>query len=109
MTDHIAEQDCGRAIVYVLDSRDLSGGILTVDNLRSIWIGNCTQPTGQIVSVAHALVGGDAAKGVIDVTRRLAARSYCVSTVGLDEAKVRQYIRHQEETERRQEEFDLDD
>jgi len=34
---------------------------------------------------------------------------YCVSTVGLDEVKVRQYIRHQEETERRQEELDLDD
>ena len=34
---------------------------------------------------------------------------YRVSTVGLDEAKVRQYIRHQEEHERRQEEFDLDD
>ena len=34
---------------------------------------------------------------------------YCVSTVGLDEAKVRKYIRHQEEHDRRQEEFDLDD
>jgi putative transposase len=34
---------------------------------------------------------------------------YCASTAGLDEAKVRQYIRHQEETERRQEKLDLDD
>ena len=34
---------------------------------------------------------------------------YCVSTVGLDEAKVRHYIRHQEENDRRQEQFDLDD
>jgi len=34
---------------------------------------------------------------------------YCVSTVSLDEAKVRQSIRHQEETERRQETLDLDD
>ena len=34
---------------------------------------------------------------------------YCVSTVGLDEAKVRHYIRHQEEQDRRQEEFDLTD
>jgi putative transposase len=34
---------------------------------------------------------------------------YCVSTVGLDEVKVRQYIRHQEEKDRRQDEFDLDD
>jgi len=29
--------------------------------------------------------------------------------VGLDEAKVRQYIRHQEESDRRQEEFELED
>ncbi|MCP3885680.1 MAG: hypothetical protein GY700_09430 [Propionibacteriaceae bacterium] len=34
---------------------------------------------------------------------------YCVSTVGLDEAEVRQYIRHREEHDRQQEEFDLDD
>ena len=34
---------------------------------------------------------------------------YCVSIVGLDEAKVRHYIRHQEENDRRQEQFDLDD
>ncbi len=37
------------------------------------------------------------------------SKGYCVSTVGLDEAKVRHYIRHQEDAERRQEEFDLDD
>ena len=35
------------------------------------------------------------------------ARGYCVSTVGLDEAMVRQYIRNQEEEEKRQEEFKL--
>ncbi len=34
---------------------------------------------------------------------------YCVSTVGLDEAKIRQYIRDQEEKDRRQDELDLDD
>ncbi len=34
---------------------------------------------------------------------------YCASTVGLDEAKVRNDIRHQEATECRQEELDLDD
>ena len=34
---------------------------------------------------------------------------YCVSTVGLDEVKVRQFIRHQEEKDRRQDELDLDD
>ena len=36
------------------------------------------------------------------------AAGYCVSTVGLDEARVRQYIREQEELERRQGEFDFD-
>ena len=35
------------------------------------------------------------------------ARGYFVSTVGLDEHKVRQYIRHQENTESRQMEFDF--
>lgn len=34
---------------------------------------------------------------------------YCVSTIGLDEEKVRNYIRHQEENDRRQEEIDFDD
>jgi putative transposase len=36
------------------------------------------------------------------------AAGYCVSTVGLDEARVRRYIREQEELERRQGEFDSD-
>ena len=36
------------------------------------------------------------------------AAGYCVSTVGLDEARVRQYIREQEELERRQGEFDFE-
>ena len=36
------------------------------------------------------------------------APGYCVSTVGLDEARVRQYIREQEELENRQGELDLD-
>ena len=35
------------------------------------------------------------------------ARGYFVSTVGLDEHKVRQYIRHQEKNENRQMEFDF--
>ena len=34
---------------------------------------------------------------------------YCVSTVGLDEGRVRQYIRQQEEHDRRQDELPLDD
>ena len=36
------------------------------------------------------------------------ASGYCVSTVGLDEGRVRQYIREQEELENRQGELDLD-
>jgi len=32
---------------------------------------------------------------------------YCVSTVGLDEEKIRNYIRNQEEKDRRLEQFDL--
>jgi putative transposase len=35
------------------------------------------------------------------------ARGYCVSTVGLDEQQIRQYIREQEELERNQGELDL--
>ena len=36
------------------------------------------------------------------------ARGYCVSTVGLDEAKFRAYIRKQEEEEKRQEQLRLE-
>jgi putative transposase len=39
--------------------------------------------------------------------RRFWARGYFVSTVGLDEKTIRQYIREQEEEDRRQEEFDF--
>ncbi len=35
------------------------------------------------------------------------ARGYCVSTVGLDEAKIRAYIRDQEDEEKRQEQLPL--
>jgi putative transposase len=35
------------------------------------------------------------------------ARGYCVSTVGLDEQTIRQYIRNQEEEEKRQEQLPL--
>jgi putative transposase len=37
--------------------------------------------------------------------RHLWARGYCVSTVGLDEEKIRKYVKYQEQQERRQEEF----
>jgi putative transposase len=37
------------------------------------------------------------------------ARGYCVSTVGYDEAAVRQYIREQEHHDKTQAEFDFDD
>ena len=36
------------------------------------------------------------------------AAGYCVSTVGLEEARIRQYIREREELERRQGEFDFE-
>jgi putative transposase len=36
------------------------------------------------------------------------ARGYCVSTVGLDEEKVRKYIREQEKKEMQQLEFDFE-
>ena len=36
------------------------------------------------------------------------ATGYCVSTVGLDEARVRQYIREQDELDRRQGELNLE-
>ena len=36
------------------------------------------------------------------------ARGYCVSTVGLDEATVREYIRTQEEHEKKEEQMKLD-
>lgn len=39
--------------------------------------------------------------------RHFWARGYCVSTIGLDEATIREYIRNQEEEDVRQEEFDL--
>ncbi len=35
------------------------------------------------------------------------ARGYCVSTVGLDEQTIRDYIRHQEEEEKREEQLSL--
>ena len=39
--------------------------------------------------------------------RQFWARGYCVSTVGLDEATIREYVRNQEAEDRRQEELDM--
>ena len=36
------------------------------------------------------------------------ARGYCVSTVGLDEETIREYIRTQEKADQRQDEFEVD-
>ena len=36
------------------------------------------------------------------------ARGYCVSTVGLDERQIRQYIKEQEKLQKKQLEFDFD-
>ena len=40
--------------------------------------------------------------------RRFWARGYCVSTVGLDEQQIRQYIKEQEKLQKQQLEFDFD-
>ena len=69
-------------------------------------------------SVAHA-IGFLKGKSAVRIHRELLherrmtglhfwAAGYCVSTVGLDEGRVRQYIREQEELERRQGEFDFE-
>jgi len=69
-------------------------------------------------SVAHA-VGFLKGKSAVRIHRELLrerrmtglhfwAPGYCVSTVGLDEAKVRQYIREQEELENRQGELEFE-
>jgi putative transposase len=69
-------------------------------------------------SVAHA-VGFLKGKSAVRIHRELLrerrmtglhfwAVGYCVSAVGLDEARVRQYIREQEENEGRQGEFEFE-
>jgi putative transposase len=40
--------------------------------------------------------------------RKFWARGYCVSTVGLDEAEIREYIRKQEEHQKKHEQAELD-
>jgi putative transposase len=69
-------------------------------------------------SVAHA-IGFLKGKSAVRIHRELLherrmtgshfrAAGYCVSSVGLDEARVRQYIREQEELERRRGELNLE-
>ena len=69
-------------------------------------------------SVAHA-IGFLKGKSAVRIHRELLherrmtglhfwAPGYCVSTVGLDEAQVRQYIREQEELENRQGELEFE-
>ena len=69
-------------------------------------------------SVAHA-IGFLKGKSAVRIHRELLqerrmtglhfwAAGYCVRTVGLDEDRVRQYIREQEQLERRQGEFDFE-
>ena len=69
-------------------------------------------------SVAHA-IGFLKGQSAVRIHRELlherrltglhfGAAGYCVSTVGLDEARVRQCIREQEELERRPGEFDFE-
>ena len=69
-------------------------------------------------SVAHA-IGFLKGKSAVRIHRELLherrmtglhfwAAGYCVSTIGLDEARVRQYIREQEELENRQGELEFE-
>ena len=69
-------------------------------------------------SIAHT-IGFLKGKSAIKIHRELLhqkrmtglhfwARGYCVSTVGYDEAAIRQYIREQEEHDKNQSEFDFD-
>ena len=69
-------------------------------------------------SVAHA-IGFLKGKSAVRIHRELLherrmtglhfwSAGYCVSTVGLDEVRVRQYIREQEELDRRQGELNLE-
>ncbi len=71
------------------------------------------------LSVAHT-IGFLKGKSAVRIHRELLkerrmsglhfwAKGYCVSTVGLDEQTVRQYIRNQEKLEKQQEDLDLDD
>ena len=70
-------------------------------------------------SVSHT-VGFQKGKSAIRIHRELMkekrmtglhfwAKGYCVSTVGLDEAAIRRYIREQEKWDAGQESFDLDE
>ena len=70
-------------------------------------------------SVAHT-IGFVKGKSAVRIHRELLkerrmtglhfwARGYCVSTVGLDEQTVREYIRHQERLDKQQEDLDLED
>ena len=73
-------------------------------------------PPKYSVSGAIGLLKGKSASEVMSFGSRTSrmvrgrhfwARGYCVSTVGLDEATIRRYIRHQEKKQRREEELDL--
>lgn len=73
-------------------------------------------PPKYSVSSAIGLLKGKSASEVMSFgskTSRMVrgrhfwARGYCVSTVGLDEVTIREYIRNQQEEDRRQEEFDF--
>ena len=72
-------------------------------------------PKYSIAFVVGFLKGKSAVRihrGVLQVKRvtglHFWARGYCVSTVGLDEATIRQYIREQEELEKRQLELNFE-
>ena len=73
-------------------------------------------PPKYSVSAVLGLLKGKSASEVMSFGRKSSrmvrgrqfwARGYCVSTVGLDEGTIREYIRNQEASDRHQEEFDV--
>ena len=73
-------------------------------------------PPKYSVSSAIGLLKGKSASEVMSFGRpsnrmvrgrHFWAKGYCVSTIGMDEATIREYVRNQEDEDKRQEEFDF--
>jgi putative transposase len=71
------------------------------------------------VSEAMGILKGKTAIAVFQQTKRLRtkpywgnhfwSRGYCVTTVGMDEDKIRRYVKYQEDAERQDEDHELRD
>jgi len=107
-----------RIIVAALKKWAEVKGIAIVEgNARRDHVHLCLAiPPKYSVSAAIGLLKGKSASEVMSFGSRTSrmvrgrhfwARGYCVSTVGLDEAVIRKYIRHQEKKERLEDDEDL--